>query len=375
MTLRDRHRDAAAEPGDRDQRQYEVRPQPEHLVPSAGGFGAVPHQRLRRPYQEERCRGRRHDRCRAPPEDVQPDAVGVLTHELRVVAHEHDEHQERGREDAVEDGGQKEHADRARLEEIEQHATRDRARKDEVEVAAAPRGEVEPRPPAEDLGDGKGGRASQDRDRQEPRADQPEREEEVGGVAGERPQGFGGLARRRDLGEPRAVEGRRRREDDEVHHDVREEHARVHVEPGVGELVRRRAAPLRRRSPAARLLLLDLLRRLPEEEIGRDRRAEDPDERGDVGGVPAERRHHGGRPRLPPVGMREDRRDDVGKEHRGHPFEIFREGRVARVHGDEHDAGAEERHEGKGRGSGEHRRGLRHARQVGGDVEDVGREE
>jgi len=64
---------------------------------------------------------------------------------------------------------------------------------------------------------------------------------------------------------------RRGRGDDEVHHEVREEHANGDVLPARAQLFRRRAFALME-IPPHRAFLFDFLCGLPEEEIRRDRR-------------------------------------------------------------------------------------------------------
>ena len=62
----------------------------------------------------------------------------------------------------------------------------------------------------------------------------PERIEQVRAVPGQRTQCLRGLPRRLDLAVTGAVQGRRRREDNEVHHEIREQHPGIDVKRGIG---------------------------------------------------------------------------------------------------------------------------------------------
>ena len=84
---------------------------------------------------------------------------------------------------------------------------------------------------------------------------------------GEGTQGLRSLARRLDILHAGAMKRGRGGEDDEVHHEVREEHAGVDVEARVGQLMERRAAALGYGLLPPALLFLDFLGRLPEKQI------------------------------------------------------------------------------------------------------------
>src|SRR6218665_1666033 len=69
------------------------------------------------------------------------------------------------------------------------------------------------------------------------------------------------------------------------------------------------------------MLFLDLLTGLPEEEIGADRRAEDRDERGRIGGVELDIGYHHRPERLAPGDMDDEQHRDIGEEGERRPFE------------------------------------------------------
>ncbi len=119
------------------------------------------------------------------------------------------------------------------------------------------------------------------------------------------------------------------------------------------------------------LLLLDLLGGLPEEEIGADRRPQ----QGHQGGPAVLRLRQGRDERvvedLPPVGMEEQRRDDVGDEDEGQPLEDPGDLLVPQPDRGHHDEQGEDADEVVGIEAGQHLGGVGHAGEVGGDVEAV----
>ncbi len=82
------------------------------------------------------------------------------------------------------------------------------------------------------------------------------------------------------------VQRRRRGHDDEVHDRIRGEHAGRDVRTTRGQLLTRRAATLCQIA-AQGAFFLHFLRRLPEEQVWRDRRTEDRDEHREEGARPA----------------------------------------------------------------------------------------
>ena len=111
------------------------------------------------------------------------------------------------------------------------------------------------------------------------------------------------------------------RENDEVHDQIRSEHARHDICPTVPKFVRRGAAPLTQVVAAHRPFLFDFLGGLPEEQIRRNRCAEDRHQNAEVVAGPADLRHERGVQRRPPVDCRQKGRDHVGTKNEGQPFE------------------------------------------------------
>ena len=150
---------------------------------------------------------------------------------------------------------------------------------------------VEPLPPPERLGHGVRRRARQHRHGEQPRADHADSEHEAREISGERTQRLRRIRAGGDLRLPAGVERECRRQDDEIHDQVREEHPEVDVDRRDPQLGPACAAARGSRLPSGRLLLLDLMARLPEEQVRRDRRPEDRDERRDVAALERDRRH------------------------------------------------------------------------------------
>ena len=79
------------------------------------------------------------------------------------------------------------------------------------------------------------------------------------------------------------MERRRRRQDDEVHDQIREEHPGHDVVSGLSQLGVRGALACFEGRLSLLPLFLDFLRGLPEEQVGRNGGAEDPNEGGPIG--------------------------------------------------------------------------------------------
>src|SRR5207244_11666414 len=107
--------------------------------------------------------------------------------------------------------------------------------------------------------------------------DQSQGEERTGARARDGTQRFGRLTGGVDLAVPAPEQRRRRGEDHEVHHHVREGHADVDVPGRVAEFRSRPSASLPPASLALVDHLLDLLARLPEPHVWGNRRAQDGD--------------------------------------------------------------------------------------------------
>ena len=134
--------------------------------------------------------------------------------------------------------------------------------------------------PAEQFADRVRGRPGQHRHREQAGADDAEREDEEREVAGDRPQRLGRLRRRLDVGDAVLVQRHRRRDHDAQRDQVRERHAEERVlldaRQVLGDVPGCSAQRVAR--SAVRRVVLDLLRRLPEEQVRADRRAEHRDD-------------------------------------------------------------------------------------------------
>ena len=213
---------------------------------------------------------------------------------------QHDQDQRR-RQHAVDHGRREEQLDRVQPRVVQRDAQRHRRRRARCRTSWPGRGRRFERPaPGRRLGDRVGARSRQHRHGQHAGADQSQREQPVGAGAGQRPQRFGGLLRGRDVRLAVRVQRRRRRQDDEVHDRVRGEHAGHDVGAAGVELLGRRAAAARQIA-AHRALFLDFLRRLPEKQIRRDRRAEDRDQHREERARPFDVRNERRLQREPPV--------------------------------------------------------------------------
>ena len=109
-----------------------------------------------------------------------------------------------------------------------------------------------------------------------------EGKEPIRSISGQWPESLGGFSGRRNIGLPMRVKGRGRRQDDEVHHEIREEYAGQDIPPRPPEFGVGRAASLLHGPLAGGPVLFDLLGGRAEEQIGRDRCPQDADERGEV---------------------------------------------------------------------------------------------
>ena len=180
---------------------------------------------------------------------------------------------------------------------------------------------------------------------EESRSHEAEREEKRSGLSGHRLERLRRLGRGLHVGEPVRVQGRARRQDDEVHDEVRDEHSRHDIRPRAAQLALEGAARPIAQLVIQRLVRLDLLRRLPEKEIRTDSRPEDGDEGKEI--VLRERDLRKQRPlqHVAPVRLREERRDDVCEEYERQPLEDPEEHRVRAEHEKEQNDAGEHRHE------------------------------
>ena len=118
--------------------------------------------------------------------------------------------------------------------------------------------------------------------------------------------------------------------------------------------------------------VLDLLRGLPEEEIGADRRAEDAHHHRRRGGIEREARPDRAKRHLAPGNMDREQHRGVGEQRKGQPLQV---GDIAVV-GDEHLQQQRQEHEEQRHqapiDAGDEFADFSHRRDVGGDVERVG---
>jgi hypothetical protein len=108
---------------------------------------------------------------------------------------------------------------------------------------------------------------------------------------------------------------------DEVGDNLREDHPAEGVPEGICELRIRGALALPQPSPPDADPLLDLVTRLPEEEIWRDRRSEQGNEDTDELPVEADRRDERAAQGSEQVGTSEECRPDVRDQREGEPLE------------------------------------------------------
>ena len=162
-----------------------------------------------------------------------------------------------------------------------------------------------------------------------------------------------------------------RRQDDEEHHEVREECPGGDVESPHRQFLPGRARSVDHTPAPERLLLFDLLRGLPEEQIRADGRAEDGDDRRPSGFAARHVDRQDIMKHLAPVRANVERRADVHEEDEGQPLEHAGEHRVAESDRRECDADAEKNHPYVRGEPGEQLGGIRHAGEVGSDVHGI----
>src|SRR5450759_3984980 len=231
---------------------------------------------------DETDAGHAHDDRRQPPDDVEKTAVGPLAHRRAIVRDEHDEDEERRGDQAVEHRAPDEGGDRVDLEDGDDHPDERGRDDDNVELRRPGELVIEPRSPAERLGHAIGRRTRENGHGQHAGPNEPDGEQERGRVAGKRAQRLGGIGGRGDIGLARHEQRGARGEDDEVGHDLREDHPRHRVPQGVLELEPRSSLALPEVASPDADLLLHLLAGLPEEEVWRDGRAQERDDDADA---------------------------------------------------------------------------------------------
>jgi hypothetical protein len=156
---------------------------------------------------------------------------------------------------------------------------------------------------------------------------------------------------------------------DEVEDEVGEEHAHVDVQLGAAQL--RLAALL---EPLC-AQFLDLFRGLPEEQIGRDRRAGDGDDRREEGAVQTEGRGESPAEGRAPVGPSHKGIDDVGEEDQCQELEVGGEDAIGHQYLQHGDANPRRHDDGAVGDAGQQPDASRYSGDVGAEVSGVGDEE
>ena len=118
--------------------------------------------------------------------------------------------------------------------------------------------------------------------------------------------------------------------------------------------------------------LLDLLRGLPEEEIGADGGAEDRDHHHEIIGVDDSLRPHRGEQRRAPRDLHGEGGGDIGKQRQRQEFQHRRVASIGQEHLEQGRAGREDQRMLVVEPADDQRERLRHCGDVGGDVESVG---
>ena len=180
----------------------------------------------------------------------------------------------------------------------------------------------EPDRPSPPLADGIRGGAGEHRDRQQSGADDAERKNHFRECAGDRTQRFSRLRRGLDVGLAGRMQRRRGGDDDRQRDQVGERHADDGVGADAMEFLLR-AIVLFDQRPLRRIdaLVLGFLRGLPEEQIGRDRGAEDGDDGGEIVGAPGQARNEHAGQRLAPRHLGKGERGDIGEQAERQPFQ------------------------------------------------------
>ena len=171
---------------------------------------------------------------------------------------------------------------------------------------------------------------------------------------------------------PLALQDGRRRQDDEERDRVREDHPDRGVDLDAVELGDAASGELAKRAMRLALVhLLDLLRGLPEEQIGADGGAEHGDHHQEIIGIDVRLRPHGRQQRRAPRDLHREGGRDVGEQRQRQEFQ---DRRIAAI-GDEDlqqgRAGGEDQRVLVIEPANDQRQRLRHRGDVGGDVEGV----
>ena len=169
------------------------------------------------------------------------------------------------------------------------------------------------------------------------------------------------------------MQGHRRRQHDAERDQVRVDHADVGVDLDAPQVRARLLGRLAQRLVATGCaLLLDLLRRLPEEEVRADGRAEHRDEHGGVFAAARKARQQRPGEHLLQRDVHHQHRADIGQQRERQPLE---ERRIARKGDEDLQAEGDEREQHDvdlARAAGDQLERVAHGAKIGGDVERVG---
>ena len=171
------------------------------------------------------------------------------------------------------------------------------------------------------------------------------------------------------------VEGRRGRQHDEKRDHIGKAHANHRVEPDALKLPRRLSWRFEDRLCGRVFLdVLDLLRSLPEKQIGADRRAEDGHNNGEIGRRPLDMRDDKVEGDRSPRHADDEYRGDISEQRKRQPAQHLDITRIAHEHFEEHDENGERR-DIEPRASLEWSCSAAPIALVGSDVDDIGEHE
>ena len=185
----------------------------------------------------------------------------------------------------------------------------------------------EPPPLPEQPGHPGGARSRQDRHREHPGPDEPQREDQGGERTGHGLERRGGLSGGLDAVPSVRGEGRRGHQDDRPHHEVRKSHPGDDVHPRVDLLLSSVPAgsPLQGHCSIAAFgfvpQLLKPMGTLPEEEVGGDGRPEDGHEQGNVRAIQLNVGHDRVGQHGRPVDVNQEQLGDIGEKRQAECLE------------------------------------------------------
>ena len=182
--------------------------------------------------ERQSSEGREHRGRDDPAEGGEDRAYGLIAHHPLVARGKHDHDEKWRRRDPVEHRREEERVDGLHSRERDHQADDRRDGDDTIERPGPPPVFVEPLAPTERLGNGVGGRAREHRHREKAGAHHTDCEDDAREVSRERAQSLRGIRAGGDIRGAVRVKGQGRREDDEIHDEVRGEHADGHVDRG-----------------------------------------------------------------------------------------------------------------------------------------------